>query len=75
MAHIYNCVVLNNGKTTEIEYEKIYNGTLSEQIVILRIFEKNIERREQLMNEKQSEDKLPCDPFVIHCSQFSTVMD
>ena len=30
---------------------------------------------EQLMNEKQSEDKLPRDPFVIHCSQFSTVMD
>ena len=75
MAHIYNCVVLNNGKTTEIEYEKIYNGTLSEQIVILRIFEKNIERREQLMNEKQSEDKLPRDPFVIHCSKLSTVMD
>jgi hypothetical protein len=43
---------------TKIEYEKIYNGTLSERIGILRIFKNNIEIREQLMNVKQSEDKL-----------------
>ena len=45
-----------------------------QQKLNMRKFEKNIEGREQLMNVKQSEDKLPRDPFVIHCSQFSTVM-
>ena len=37
---------------------------------------KNIERREQLMiNFKENGEKLPHDPSVINCSQFSTVMD
>ena len=39
MSRIQNCAVLNNEKPTEIEYEKISNGTLSEQITIFRIFE------------------------------------
>jgi hypothetical protein len=34
----------------QIEYEKIYNGNLSEQIKIFGMFEKNIERKESNMS-------------------------
>ena len=71
MKHIYNCEINNDGKQPSLEYEKIYTGKLTEQIDVFRKFENNCERRERL----KIEDKLPCDPLVIHCSQQSIVMD
>ena len=71
MQHIYCCEILNNGRRTKIEYEKLYNGTISEQIEILRQFERNMEEREKLLKEETS----PRDPSVIHCICQSIVMD
>ena len=71
MQHIYYCEILNKGRSTKIEYEKLYNGTISEQIEIFRQFERNMEEREQLLKEETS----PRDPSVIHCIRQDIVMD
>ena len=52
MEHIYNCEILRNGKENKLKYIKMYEGSLSEQIEILRIFERNMKIRETLkMNQ------------------------
>ena len=55
MAHIYQCRMLSNDKST-IEYEKIYNGNIHEQIKVFRKFENNLKIR------NKSKNSLPCDP-------------
>ena len=65
------CEILNNGRRTKIEYKKLYNGTISEQIEILRQFERNMEEREKLLKEETS----PNDPSAIHCIRQIIVMD
>ena len=45
MKHIFYCKSLSNGIEHRIEYEKIYNGTVTEQKEILTIFERNMKRR------------------------------
>ena len=74
MKHIYTCEIINNGKYPNLEYEKIFMGNIPEQIEVFRKFENNFERRE-ILTETKIENKLPCDPSVIHCSQLSIVMD
>ena len=48
MKHIFYCKNLSNGKEQKIEYDKIYNGTVTEQKEILSIFERNMKKREEL---------------------------
>ena len=55
MAHIYQCGFLSTDKP-KIEYEKIYDGSIHEQIEIFRKFENNLEIRNKPRNP------LPCDP-------------
>ena len=43
-----------------LPYEKIYNGSINEQIAIFQIFDRNLEIREW----KQTETELWCDPDV-----------
>ena len=45
MAHIYNCNILNK-KEEKIEFEKIYNGNLTEKGEILKRFRNNMKNRE-----------------------------
>ena len=73
MTHIYNRDLLSNGNYSKLEFEKLYIGTLSEQIKIYKYFGKNYERRDILKNEVESKDTTPCDPSVIHC--YRIVMD
>ena len=75
MSHIYNCELLNNRNCPDLEYDRLYIGTISEQIQIFRHFEENYKRREILKHERECENLLPCDPFEIHCSPSSIVMD
>ena len=58
MEHIFDCEILNNGTKNILKYEQIYKGTLNEQIEIFRIFENNMERREEM----KCEINIPCDP-------------
>ena len=58
MKHIFYCKSLSNGKEQKIEYDKIYNGTVTEQKEILTIFERNMKKREELKTEK--ENQIPC---------------
>ena len=74
MIHIYYCELLNRGKQPELDYGKLYSGTILEQNRIFRYFESNFERRENLKHEIENKKKNPCDPPVIHCSQSSIVM-
>ena len=74
MKHIFQCETINNGEQPELEYEKIFEGNISEQIKVFRHFERNFEKRRNL-KETKKECQLPSDPFVIHCTQLSLVMD
>ena len=63
MTHIYNCKMLNSDEPN-LNYEKIFNGNIGEQIAIFRRFENNLKMREQILNKN-----LPCDPnTVIRCT-------
>ena len=68
MKHIYECEILNGGNQPSLEYEKLYKGTISEQIKVFRKFEINLAKREQLLNE------IPHDHSLIHCIPESIVM-
>ena len=72
---LLNCELLNDGEQPELEYKKIYCGTIAEQNRIFRYFERNFNRRENLTHERENnKTKNPCNPYVIHCSQSSRVM-
>ena len=48
MKHIYYCDILSEEKDKILNFEKIYNGTVMEQIEVYRIFENNMKKREKL---------------------------
>ena len=58
MAHIYECKMLNIEENL-IPYQKIYCGTISEQVQIFRRMSKSIENRENMLKQ---ENESPCDP-------------
>ena len=73
MLHIFNCKYLNKEEETNIKYEAIYSNNISEQIKVLRRFQKNMEVRNDLIktnkNEKYENDiKEEHPPHVIVCS-------
>ena len=50
---------MSDGKMeTRLKFEKIYNGTIKEQIQIFKQFEKNMEKREEFKNS------IPCGLLV-----------
>ena len=57
MAHIYECKMLNTDEKM-IPYQKIYCGTISEQVEVFRRMNKSIENRENKLQQKEP----PCDP-------------
>ena len=52
MSHVYKCTILNSNKILKIEYEEIYKNNPLKQIEVLRIFERNLEKRQSLQNTK-----------------------
>ena len=56
MKHIYECKYWNTEEPSEI-YEKVYTGTMNQQIEVLRRFEMNFEKREQYINSIESDQK------------------
>ena len=54
MQHIYSCEKLNYEKE-EVNFEKVYTGTITEQIKILKRFRNNMEKRTKLKTI------IPCD--------------
>ena len=73
MSHIYFCDYLNI-EETELEYRKIFNGNITEQISIFRRFEHNLKKRNEIRLEKETEtNNLPCDQFIdpLNCVQYS----
>ena len=69
MSHIYSCQYFNKEETV-IPYEKIYNGKVSEQTEIMKRFESNMSRRNELKikseQDKQNEwdNDFPCDQII-----------
>ena len=51
LAHIYECKYLNSNKIS-VNYNKIYNGTLIEQKVILNRMTENLKRREDFKQKQ-----------------------
>ena len=70
MIHVYNCEILNNGRKPKLEYEKLYNGTIIQQIEVFRKFETNLKIREEI----KTNNFLPRDLIEIHCITPSIVM-
>ena len=50
MSHIYSCEYLNI-EEIQLEYEKLFNGNISEQISIFRRFENNLKARNKIRLE------------------------
>ena len=50
MSHLYNCELLSEKKEKRLEYEKIFNGTINQQIEIFRIVQQNLNQREAKNN-------------------------
>ena len=71
MVHLYQCEILNTEKP-EVKFEQVFTGNITEQITILKRFEKLLEERKRIL---ENDDTTPCDPNVIHCSRQSIVMD
>ena len=67
MKHIYNCELLSEKKEQGLDYEKIFNGTINQQIDVFRIVKQKLDHRELLISEMNS----PCDP----CDPLYSVMD
>ena len=57
MEHIYQCKIWNKDEKTEIKYEEIYGNNLYKQIKIMKIFEVNLERRNNMKQNKNEERK------------------
>ena len=53
MKHIYQCKLMNNGEEPEIEYEKIFEGDIWEQIKVFEKFERNLEKRRTLKDNQK----------------------
>ena len=62
MLHIYNCRKLNKGENL-INFEKIYNGKLTEQVTILKKFRNNMEVREKFIHVIASRSTNHCKVF------------
>ena len=83
MEHIYNCNLLNENNTIEIRYEEIYENNIFKQIQIMKKFEINLEKRNQIKQFKNDMEKektrgekrmFPCDLFTkdpLNCKKFS----
>ena len=71
MQHIYECEQFNTTSLDhDLQYEKIYNGNISDQIKVFRKMEKNLERREDMRKHET-----PCDPVEIRCIPTFVVLD
>ena len=46
LSHIYECKILSDNKQQQIEYSKIYNGNLKEQVTVYRRVSENLKNRE-----------------------------
>ena len=57
MKHIYECKYWNTNEPPEI-YEKVYTGTLNQQIEVLYRFETNFEKREKHTKSSESDQKI-----------------
>ena len=58
MKHIYDCEIWNETKNEKIPYNNIYNGNIKKQIRILKIFEQNLEKRNEKMKIASSHEIL-----------------
>ena len=77
MPHIYYCGILNE-KETDLSFDKLNNGSLSDQIRIYQRFENNVKKRHEIkqMMEETKENKMktisPCDLVsdpLVNCTQ------
>ena len=73
MSHIYSCEYLNI-EETELDYERIFNGNITEQISIFRRFENNLKARNEMkINTETETNDQPCDQLIdpLNCVQSS----
>ena len=77
--------MLNKEKSELISYDRIYDGSISEQIKVYHRFQENYRKREKFLTEEteiiqslkihktDKRKKPPCDPSVdpLHCKKFS----
>ena len=74
MPHIYSCMSLNE-RNPVVPFEKVNNGSISEQHEILQRFEQNLNKRSEIkqkLKENEKENNSPCDRFSdpLNCSQY-----
>ena len=72
--HIYDCEIWNETENEKIPFNNIYNGNIKKQMKILKIFEHNLERRNERMKTANSHVIL-FESTVNPTSRGVTVMD
>ena len=71
MEHVYTCKRFNN-EQIDVSYKQLFNGNISEQIIVLKRFWKNFDERETQRNKKQTNNEDT--PHVTLCSpQYSDI--
>ena len=82
MSHVYECCILSSNEIAQIEYEEIYRNNPIKQKEILQRFERNLEKRQSIQNNKhelrkeiliEEKRKIPCDLLLdpLNCKRFS----
>ena len=68
MSHVYSCRHLNEEKEI-ISFDKLNNGSISDQIEILQRFKHNMERRKEI--KQKMKENFPCDLHndPLNCNQ------
>ena len=55
MQHIYSCELLNSEKV-DLSYNRLYNGTLQQQLKVFKRFQNNYETLEQMKTDKSEKE-------------------
>ena len=80
MSHVYECNILSSNERIRIQYEEIYRNDAMKQKEILQRFERNLEIRNNIQNNKNEKEiltkekrKIPCDLLLdpLNCKKFS----
>ena len=65
MEHIYYCEMIRNEDSITLKYDRLYKGTLLEQIQVFRQFETNMKNREKMKNRCCIPGGLSGDPLSV----------
>ena len=62
MTHIYMCGKLNECRKT-VNYDNIYTNNMTNILYIYKVMKENLNKRQQIIEEKKTNIVIPSDPL------------